>query len=99
MAQTRITAPDVDTALRLYYSRPELSSKEIKELFGGASDSLVTKKKNVAKSLMKQRNIHTAIPANVNTKVAFEAWHIDIKAYETCYKKSRELGFAVANEA
>lgn len=81
----------VENAIRIYYSYPELNTKQINELFGGIAPSTATKYKNAAKALQKEKGIKTMSPYAVHTKTAYEAWHIDIDELEANYRKLIKL--------
>lgn len=82
--------PDIETALRLYYSQPEIGSREIKELFD-VKETVAQRMKNEVKRVMANRNIKAFLPYSINTRVAFEVWKIDVEDYEKRLKKLREL--------
>jgi hypothetical protein len=68
--------------IEMYYSKFELASQDIKELFNGCSDSSVDKLKKVARKQMVEDG---AIPWDsrcVVTASAFKAWHINIDEIE-----------------
>lgn len=96
MAQRRMRCrvTNIETAVRIYYQYPELSSKEIKELFGkNLSSSTLSKYKNMAKVIQAKRNIYTVGMSTVNTESAYEAWGLDITNLENRLKKLRELHY------
>lgn len=77
--------PDVETAVRLYYTKSELTNADVAELFGtGESQTIKIKK-------MAKRGVKSWLPYAVNTKIAYEAWGIDIDDYERRLKKLRSL--------
>ena len=82
--------PDIRTAIELYYTKVELSSDDICRLFGVGSSG-ATKLKRPALELMAQRKVHCWLPHAVNTKLAYEAWGIDVKDYEERLAKLRKL--------
>lgn len=86
----RVRIPQIvslETAIRLYYSRIELSSKDVHEIFGDIADGTVAKLKNKARELMSERETPIWNARNVNTAVAFEAWGLEISDLERRYKK------------
>ena len=89
MAKT-IMIKDVETALRIYYSCPELGTKEIMELFS-CSHATAIRLKTPVRDLQKDRGILTFSDRTVNTRCAYEAWHIDIKEMERRWMKLQEL--------
>ncbi len=82
--------PDIETALRLYYSSPELGTSDIKELFG-VGETVAQRMKNEVKRVMADQNIKAFLPHSINTRVAYEVWRIDVDDYERRLKKLREL--------
>ncbi len=89
MAKT-IMIKDVETAVRIYYSCPELGTKEIMELFS-CSRATAIRLKTPVRDLQKDRGILTFSDRTVNTRCAYEAWHIDIKEMERRWMKLQEL--------
>lgn len=90
----RCRVADVETAVRIYYQYPELSSKEINELFGKElSSSTLSKYKGMAREIQNERDIYTIGISTVNTEIAYEAWGLDIKNLEKRLKKLRELNY------
>ena len=81
----------LETAIRLYYERTELSNTDIRELFGNLGHSTVTRLKQKARELMQERGTPVWNAQRVNTEVAFEAWGLDIKRFEYCLKKLKGL--------
>ncbi|MBQ9624572.1 MAG: hypothetical protein IJR47_00540 [Clostridia bacterium] len=88
---------DIETAIRIFYERLELSTQDIYELFGNISKSRMQKLKKLAKARMIELNIPAYGLHTVNTKVAFEAWGIDIKDLEQRRNKLKELGLGAKN--
>lgn len=85
-------ATNISKAVELYYSRAQLNSSDVSELFGGVSKSTVCHLKQQARNLMKERNIPIWDSKHVETKTAFEAWGLDIEDLEKRFKKLRSLG-------
>ena len=82
----------VETAVRLYYEKPELGTAEIKELFGEErSPSYIAMKKRQARLIMSEREALTSEPHMVNTECAYAAWGIDVVDLEQRYKKLKRL--------
>jgi len=75
----------------LYYKTLELDSKDISMLFGITSKSLIARKKNEARELMKEKNVKAWNHSSVNTVIAYDAWGIDIAEIEKRYRKSQVL--------
>lgn len=93
-SQVRVRIPQItsiETALRLYYSRLELSSTDMKVLFGEISDTAVWKLKKKAKELMAERSTPVWNAGYVNTEVAYEAWGIDVLDLERRHEKLKKL--------
>lgn len=82
--------PDVETAVRLYYTKSELTNADVAELFG-TGESQTIKIKKMAKTEMAKRGVKSWLPYAVNTKIAYEAWGIDIDDYERRLRKLRSL--------
>lgn len=85
-----ITIKDVETAVRIYYSCPELGTKDIMELFSCSATTAV-RLKNPVRELQQERGILTFSDRTVNTRCAYEAWRIDIKEMEQRLMKLQEL--------
>lgn len=81
----------LETAIRLYYERTELSNGDIRELFGQLGNATVAKLKRVAKELMAERNTPVWNAQRVNTEVAYEAWGLEIEKLEYRLKKLKAL--------
>ena len=82
----------LNSAIRLYYSRIELSSKDIKELFmGNISKPTITRLKKLAREQMIKDDITAWNATCVNTRTAFKAWGLDINDLESRYLKLKEL--------
>ena len=86
---------DLKTCLRIYYTFPELSSAEIKELFGVSDGAATAMKKPVRKKQIEE-NIMVLDSHCVNTELAFKVWGIDIEDIERRVKKLEKLGLAVS---
>lgn len=83
---------DPATVLRIYYTRREINSRDMRELFGNIGQPTISRLKQKALELMQERNIGRMAQYAVNTEVAFEAWGIDIAKIERQYKKLKALG-------
>lgn len=81
----------LETAIRLYYERTELTNGDIRELFGQLGNATVAKLKRTAKELMAERNTPVWNAQRVNTEVAYEAWGLDIEKLEYRLKKLKAL--------
>ncbi len=86
--------PDVETAVRIYHENTEIGSAEIVELFGGKlSSSTVCRLKDEVRKVQIERNVKTWSSYSVNTKIAYEVWHLDIDDLEKRLAKLQKLGF------
>ncbi len=83
---------DIDTALRIYYTYPEIGNKEIKELFGELGGSTISNYKKAVRKVQAERGVLTAQRNTVNTEVAYEVWRIDVKDLEQRREKLIRLG-------
>ena len=93
MAGTTVRVPqvqDLETAIRLYYERNELSSADIKALFG-CSESTVAKLKRLAKERMREEGTISWNALQVNTEAAWRAWGLDITKMEQGLRRLRQL--------
>ena len=97
MARVRVPAlQDIPNAIRIYYEKHELTSADIKELFGCCA-ATAKKMKDMARKLMGERDVPNWNALAVNTDCAFEAWGLDIDDLERRYKKLLKYGM-VKNE-
>lgn len=87
---TRIMVRNIETAFEIYYSYPEIGTPEIMRLFSCGRSAAGRLKESARAEQEKQGKI-TFSPANVNTKCAFEAWHIDINDIERSVMKLRKF--------
>lgn len=81
----------IETAIRLYYERTELSNGDIRELFGHLGNDTVRRLKWKATELMTERNTPIWNAQRVNTEVAYEAWGLNIADLERRWKKLKDL--------
>lgn len=82
---------DLGTAIEIYYSRSELSNKDIERLFGHLSSATVSRLKGKARQKMIEDNVPSWNARLVNTRAAYEAWGIGIDDLEQRYEKLRKL--------
>jgi hypothetical protein len=82
----------LETAIRLYYERSELSTPDIRELFGPLANDTVSRLKRKARELMNERGKLPGDATRVNTEIAYEAWGLDIAKLEYRLNKLRTLG-------
>lgn len=73
----------------MYYSRIELSNSDIKELFG-CGDTMALKLKKIAKEKVLKEEYQTIDARMVPTKVAYEAWGLDIHDLENRLDKLKK---------
>lgn len=90
---------NLETALRLYYERLELSCDDIRAIFGEISASTVTRFKRRARAQMAEDDSTVWDARNVNTASAFKAWGLDPAELEKRLTKLRRLGLAKESEA
>ena len=83
-------SPDIETAVRLYYEKPEITNADIKKLFG-TGETQTIKIKRAVKEEMAKRGVKSWLPHSVNTEIAYEVWGIDIDNFEKRLKKLRTL--------
>lgn len=88
----------LETAIRLYYERSELSTPDIRELFGPLANDTVSRLKRKARELMNERGKLPGDATRVNTEIAYEAWGLDITKLEFRLNKLRTLGGEVMTE-
>lgn len=81
----------LETAIRLYYSRIELSNNDIRELFGKLGSATVVKLKKKARQVMQERGRMAWNAQLVNTEDAFTAWGLDIADLERRHKKIQSM--------
>ena len=62
----------LETAIRLYYERIELSNSDIRELFGKLAPATIKSLKNKALAIMTERNTPVWNAQRVNTEIAYE---------------------------
>lgn len=89
-----ICISNIDTALRIYYEKPEIGCSEIRELFNVTSSTTISKLKNMARDEMLRSNIKTFGNYSVDTEAAYRAWCIDIESLEKRRVKLKKLGLA-----
>ncbi len=82
---------NLETAIRMYWEKIELRSSDIKVLFEGIGSAKATELKRQAQKLMNERNTPQWNASRVNTKVAYEAWGLDIEDLEKRYSKLKKL--------
>lgn len=81
---------DLETAIEMYYSQNELTTKDIQRLFGCAACTASALKKRVKEAvatLDKSERPLVFEAKNVNTEYAFRVWGLDVNEMEDKYKK------------
>lgn len=86
----------LETAIRLYYERIELSNSDIRELFGKLAPATIKSLKNKALAIMTERNTPVWNAQRVNTEIAYEAWGLNIADLERRFKKLKIDGIAAS---
>lgn len=95
MTRVRIPAiADLATAIRLYYSKLELSNADIRELFPETGKSTILKLKKKAQEYMTEKGTLAYGGYSVNTRDAYSAWGLDIADIEKRYEKLKKLEMA-----
>ena len=85
---------DLGVAVRMYYEKQMLSSKDIQALFGGRHGSATIQRlKQLAKDKMIKDNVCEWNATMVDTETAFKAWGLDITSMERRYAKLQKYGF------
>lgn len=84
----------LETAIRLYYEKIELTNKDILTLFGDMSSATVSRLKAKAREQMAADGVPSWSGFGVNTQSAYRSWGIDIDNIEVRYRKLRELNLA-----
>ena len=85
---------NIDTALRIYYTYPEIGNAEIKELFGPISSRTAVRYKEAVKEEQTKNNIYTSQQFTVNTEIAYKVWGIDVEDLEKRRDKLKKLGLS-----
>ena len=83
--------PDIKTAVQIYYTKPEIGTNEIMELFS-VKGTKALKMKNEVRKVMAEKGVKVWLPHSVNTEVAFEVWGLSITDLEARLKKLQKLG-------
>lgn len=82
--------PNIETAVRLYYEKPEITNADIKKLFGTGETQTIKIKRAVKEEMAKQ-GVKSWLPHSVNTRIAYQVWGIDIDDFEKRLRKLRAL--------
>lgn len=86
-----MVTPNTMKLVEFFYSKSELGTKDIMELFE-CSRSAANLKKSKVKEAMRENRLCSLIPSSVSTEFAYEFWGIDIEKAEANYKKMKKLG-------
>lgn len=84
--------PNMALAVQMYYEKSELTSADIRKLFDVCATTATRLKKKAQEAMAaREEKVRTWYPNTVNTKIAYEAWNINIDDYETRLKKLKQL--------
>ena len=83
---------DIDTALRIYYQRPELSNSDLTELFPGVGESTIARWKKKIHAMEIEEDVRLSQARVINTKIAYKFFGIDIEDLEKRRAKLIRLG-------
>lgn len=84
--------PDMKLAVQMYYEKSELTSADIRKLFDVCATTATRLKKQAQKAMAaKEEKVRTWYPNTVNTKIAYEAWGINVEDCEARLKKLKQL--------
>lgn len=89
--KTKCLTSDIAFILQLYYTHAELTNADIKALYGLTSEPAVRRLKKRAQEKMEEAGVSSWNRYTVDTNLAFEAWHIDVKELERKYLKKQQL--------
>lgn len=84
----------IKQAIIIYYSKIELATRDIKELFGCCNAS-ASRLKKIAMEYITEHGVVIWDAGRVNTKAAYEAWGLDIKDLEERQKKLERMEAAI----
>lgn len=93
-----IQLTDIEYAVRLYNSKTEICSADIKKLFGFKSDSVAARLKEQARKVMKEKGAECWNPKSVDTECAYIAWRLDINKLEKMLVKLKKLNLEAVKE-
>lgn len=83
----------IETAVRMYYSKYELSRSDIMELFG-CGGTKAGELKRAAVAYQREQGVMLRVNSAVCTDLAYKAWGLDIDALEKRFQKAEKLGIA-----
>ena len=72
---------DIDTALRIYYQRPELSNSDLTELFPGVGESTIARWKKKIHAMEIEEDVRLSQARVINTKIAYKFFGIDTTSF------------------
>ncbi len=81
----------IETAIRLYYEKTELTNKDIEDLFGKHASSTIARLKEKARQQMTEDNVPVWNAQRVNTEAAYKSWGLDIADLERRHKKLKQF--------
>lgn len=81
----------LETAIRIYYERTQLTNSDIRQLFGAKGSATIAKLKDAAREVMRQENAPIWNATTVDTESAYKAWGLDIANLERRYKRLAAL--------
>ncbi len=99
MARRALCISSVETALRIYYTKTEMDTTDIKELFGISNSDTVCRLKKQARAVMKEKEAQCWNANSVDTECAFIAWKLDIGKLEKMHSKLKKLEIAEVDSA
>lgn len=82
---------DIDAAVRLYYEKFELSSKDIRAIFDAKSTATVSRLKNIVREEMSKTGRLPWDSHNVPTDIAYRVWGLEIGDLERRRAKLMKL--------
>ncbi len=83
-----------EAALRIYYSKPYITCKDITEIFGSMGSALMARLRRAVREQEAAENVPIVVPRHICTEVAFRVWNIDVKKLESDLQKLRKLNLA-----
>lgn len=83
---SRLKIKSIETAVKTFYSVPELGTIDIMELFGCSRSAAQKLKRNV-QNQQQEQGVLTFSNSAVNTRFAFQVWGLDIKDFEQRFTK------------
>lgn len=96
--RSNLQLTDIEYAVRLYNSKTEIGSAEIKKLFGFKSDTVAARLKEQARKVMEEKGAECWNPRSVDTECAYIAWHLDISKLEKMCAKLKKLNLEAVKE-